>query len=35
MLAVGDLTMISAGDAARILCVTMADIETVTTAGLA
>jgi ketopantoate hydroxymethyltransferase len=35
MLAVGDLIMTSAADGARILCVTMADIETVTTAGLA
>lgn len=35
MLAVGDLIMVSAADGARIICVTMADIETVTTAPLA
>mgnify|MGYP007062841028 CR=1 FL=1 len=35
MLAVGDLIMVSAADGARILCVTMADIETVTTAPMA
>lgn len=35
MLAVGDLVMVSAADGARILCITMADIETVTTAPLA
>ncbi len=35
MLAVGDLIMASAADGARIICVTMADIETVTTAPLA
>ncbi len=35
MLAVGDMIMVSAADGARIICVTMADIETVTTAPLA
>jgi ketopantoate hydroxymethyltransferase len=35
MLAVGDLIMVSAADGARIICVTMADIETVTSAPLA
>lgn len=35
MLAVGDLIMVTAADGARIVCVTMADIETVTTAPLA
>ena len=35
MLAVGDLMMISAADGARILCVALSDIETVTTAPLA
>jgi hypothetical protein len=35
MLAVGDLIMVSAADGARILCVTLSDIETVTTAPLA
>jgi hypothetical protein len=34
MLTAGDLIMISAADGARILCVTLADIETVTTAPL-
>lgn len=35
MLAVGDLIMISAADGARILCVTLSDIQTVSTAPLA
>jgi hypothetical protein len=35
MLAVGDLMIISAADGARILCVALSDIETVTTAPLA
>ena len=35
MLAVGDMIMVTAADGARIICVTMADIETVTTAPLA
>jgi ketopantoate hydroxymethyltransferase len=35
MLMVGDLVMISAADGARIVCVTLSDIETVTTAPLA
>lgn len=35
MLAVGDMIMVTAADGARIICVTLADIETVTTAPLA
>ncbi len=35
MLAVGDLIMTCAADGARILCVTLSDIETVSTAPLA
>lgn len=35
MLAVGDMIMVSAADGARIICVTLSDIETVTTAALA
>jgi hypothetical protein len=35
MLAVGDLVMISAADGARILCVALADVETVVMAPLA
>jgi len=35
MLAVGDMIMVSAADGARIVCVTLSDIETVTTAALA
>jgi len=34
MLTAGDLVMITAADGARILCVTLADIETVVTAPL-
>jgi len=34
MLTAGDLIMVSAADGARILCVTLADIETVVTAPL-
>jgi hypothetical protein len=35
MLTVGDLVMISAADGARILCVSLADVETVHCAPLA
>ncbi len=35
MLTAGDLIMITAADGARILCVTLADVETVVTAPLA
>ena len=35
MLALGDMIMVSAADGARIICVTLADIETVSTAPLA
>lgn len=35
MLAVGDLIMVSAADGARILCVTLSDLETVRTEPLA
>ncbi len=35
MLTVGDLIMVTAADGARILCVTLADVETVITAPLA
>jgi ketopantoate hydroxymethyltransferase len=35
MLAVGDMVMTTAADGARILCVTMSDIQTVRTAPLA
>ena len=35
MLAVGDMVMVTAADGARIICVTMSDIETVSTAPLA
>jgi hypothetical protein len=34
MLTAGDLLMVTAADGARILCVTLADIETVVTAPL-
>jgi hypothetical protein len=34
MLTAGDLVMITAADGARILCVTLADVETVVTAPL-
>jgi hypothetical protein len=34
MLTAGDLIMVTAADGARILCVTLADIETVVTAPL-
>lgn len=34
MLTAGDLIMITAADGARILCVTLADVETVITAPL-
>ena len=34
MLKAGDMVMITAADGARILCVTLADIETVVTAPL-
>jgi hypothetical protein len=34
MLTAGDLVMITAADGARIVCVTLADIETVVTAPL-
>jgi hypothetical protein len=34
MLTAGDLMMITAADGARILCVTLADVETVVTAPL-
>jgi hypothetical protein len=34
MLTAGDLLMVTAADGARILCVTLADIETVITAPL-
>jgi hypothetical protein len=34
MLTAGDLVMVTAADGARILCVTLADIETVITAPL-
>lgn len=35
MLTVGDLIMVTAADGARIVCVTLADVETVNTAPLA
>ena len=35
MLAVGDMIMVTAADGARIICVTLSDIETVLTAPLA
>jgi hypothetical protein len=35
MLTPGDLVMVTAADGARILCVTLADLETVVTAPLA
>ncbi len=35
MLAVGDLIMVSAADGAKIVCVTLSDLETVSTAALA
>ncbi|MEA2729056.1 MAG: hypothetical protein QOF70_3531, partial [Acetobacteraceae bacterium] len=34
MLTAGDLIMVTAADGARIICVTLADIETVVTAPL-
>ncbi|HQT80389.1 MAG TPA: hypothetical protein PLD10_25400 [Rhodopila sp.] len=34
MLTAGDLLMVTASDGARILCVTLADVETVVTAPL-
>jgi hypothetical protein len=34
MLTAGDLIMVTAADGARILCVTLADVETVVTAPL-
>ena len=34
MLTTGDLIMVTAADGARILCVTLADVETVVTAPL-
>jgi hypothetical protein len=34
MLTAGDLIMITAADGARIVCVTLADVETVITAPL-
>ena len=35
MLTAGDLIMVTAADGARIICVTLADVETVSTAPLA